>query len=282
MKKQFTKGKANAESLSDRMKKYESVTTGFNLVERIPVYVRIDQRSGHSWCRDLNKPFDTDYANAMKRATSYMVEKTGAALGFCQSDECSLCYKDSSKLPFETRLFKIQSVFASMFTAAFIKACVGTKLWRKIESGNLPSFDCRCCNVSSIQELANMVYWRSRDSVKNSITLLALEHFSNKEIHKKNGNDKILMLKDRGIDYFDALSEDQRTGAFFRRELYEKTLSEDELSKIPRQMRPPPDESGFVKVVRSRIVQFYIGMPLSDVQNREGVLFNGEKAVKRG
>ena len=38
--------------------------------------------------------------------------------------------------------------------------------------------------MPSLDEAANMVLWRERDSIKNSITLLALEHFSNKEIEK--------------------------------------------------------------------------------------------------
>jgi tRNA(His) 5'-end guanylyltransferase len=197
MKNTFTKGKANRVTLAERMKKYEAVTTGTTLIERLPIYARIDMRAGHTWCRDLIKPFDPDYCNAMKEATSYIVEKTGAIVGYCQSDEASFVWLDSSKTPFETRLFKLQSILSSMFTAAFIKACVNTKLWNKIENGKLPSFDCRVCNMPSLDEAVNMILWREQDSIKNSITLLALEYFSNKEIHKKNSVDKIEMLADK-------------------------------------------------------------------------------------
>ena len=118
--KKFTKGKANQETLADRMKKYEAVTTGTSLIERLPIYARIDMRAGHTFCRGLAKPFDNDYAGTMKAATAYVVEKTNALVGYCQSDEASFVWLDSSKIPFETRLFKLQSVLASMFTAAFI------------------------------------------------------------------------------------------------------------------------------------------------------------------
>lgn len=94
-------------NLSSRMKIYEAVTTEMNLVPNIPIYIRIDMRAGHSFCRGLDKPFDNDYSNAMKVATSYVIEKTNAMIGYCQSDEASFIWSESSKIPFETRLFKL-------------------------------------------------------------------------------------------------------------------------------------------------------------------------------
>lgn len=105
--KSFSKGKANQRSLSDRMKTYEATTTSVCLIERLPIYARIDMRAGHSFCKGLDKPFDIAYTNAMKFATSCLVEKTGASFGYCQSDECSLAWEDDSKVPFGTRLFKL-------------------------------------------------------------------------------------------------------------------------------------------------------------------------------
>lgn len=273
--KTFTKGKANRVTLAERMKKYEAVTTGTTLIERLPIYARIDMRAGHTWCRDLIKPFDPDYCNAMKVATSYVVEKTGALVGYCQSDEASFVWLDSSKTPFETRLFKLQSILSSMFTAAFIKSCVNTKLWNKIENGKLPSFDCRVCNMPSLDEASNMILWREQDSIKNSITLLALEHFSDKEIHKKNSVDKIEMLKEKGVNYYTTIPEDLRNGAYFRRELYYKELSEDELSRIPENKLPKKNSDGKYYVIRSKVVQFNFGCKLQELENKVEALFYG-------
>ena len=72
-KKVFSKGKANQRSLADRMKTYEAVTTGTCLIEKLPIYARIDMRAGHSFCRGLEKPFDSAYMNTMKTATAYVV-----------------------------------------------------------------------------------------------------------------------------------------------------------------------------------------------------------------
>ena len=280
-KKVFSKGKANQRSLADRMKTYEAVTTGTCLIEKLPIYARIDMRAGHSFCRGLEKPFDSAYMNAMKTATAYVVEETGAAFGYCQSDESSFAWADDTKIPFGTRLFKLESVLASMFTAAFFKACIGTKLERKLER-MLPTFDCRVCNMPTLEEVANMLLWRERDSVKNSITLLALEYYSTKQIDKKNSDDKIRMLKDeKGVDYYSAVSEECRCGAYFHREVYNKILSDEELRKIPAKNWPEPNEAGMRMVTRSRISQFFIGMPLNDVENKVAVLFDGAKPIKR-
>lgn len=76
-----------------------------------------------------------------------------------------------------------------MFTSAFFNACLGTKLEVRMKK-MLPSFDCRACNLPSLDECVNMLLFRERDCLKNAITLESLEHFSNKQIHKKNSDEK--------------------------------------------------------------------------------------------
>ena len=277
-KKNFSKGKANVRPLSERLKTYEAVTTETRLIEKLPIYARIDMRAGHTWCRGLQKPFDRRYVAAMQKATAYVVEKTGAAMGMTQSDEASFVWLDDTKIPFGTRLFKLQSVLASMFTSAFIVDAGRNGLAPRIAKA-LPSFDCRVLNLPNLEEAANMVMWRSMDSVKNSITLLALEHFSNKQIHGKNGEEKIRMLAEKGVDYY-AVPENLRFGSFFRRETYEKTLTPAELAKIPEKQRIL-DENGEMKVIRSHVVMFSLKMPLTEIANKPGTLFMSEKPIRK-
>ena len=277
-KKKFSKGKANARPLSERMKTYEAVTTETRLIEKLPIYARVDMRAGHTWCHGLQKPFDKRYVEAMQKATAYVVEKTGAAMGMTQSDEASFVWLDDTKIPFGTRLFKLQSVLASMFTSAFVVEASQNGLAPRIAK-TLPSFDCRVLNLPNLEEAANMVMWRSMDSVKNSITLLALEYFSNKQIYGKNGEDKIRMLAEKGVDYY-AVPENLRLGSFFRRETYEKTLTPTELAKIPEKQRIL-DENGEMKAVRSHIVAFSPKMPLTEIANKSGVLFLSEEPVRK-
>ena len=277
-KKKKRPGSASNTPLEVRMKTYEAVTTETKLIERLPIYARIDMRAGHTWCRDLQKPFDQNYAAAMRGATKYIVEETGAAVGMTQSDEASFVWLDDTKVPFGTRLFKLQSVLASMFTAAFMRQYINANMLDMVMK-RLPSFDCRVLNMPSLTEAANMITWRSMDSVKNSITLLALEYFSNKQIHGKNGEEKIRMLAEKGVDYY-ALPEEYRIGAFFRRETYKKMLSSEELAKIPEKQRIL-DENGKMTVVRSHVVPFSLGMRLDEIANKEGFLFMGETPVRK-
>lgn len=280
MAKEFTKGNANKETLADRMKRYEAVTTETCLIENLPIYARIDMRAGHSWCRGLEKPFDMAYVEAMQAATKHIVEKTGALFGYTQSDEASFAWKDSTKIPFETRLFKLQSVLASMFTGSFIAACLKNKLKSRIDDGRIPSFDCRVMNMPSYDEVANMVLWRERDSVKNSITLLALEHFSTNELNRVTGDQKIQWLKEKkNVNYFD-LPVKLRCGSYFRRETYQREMTDEELASIPEKNWPKTkNENGKIVVTRSRIVPFFTEKTLSDLSNKADALLFGAAPV---
>lgn len=278
-----SKGNANRETLSDRMKEYEAVTTSSTLVRKLPIYARIDMRAGHTFCRGLDKPFDNAYSTAMKAVTAYLVDKTGAIVGYTQSDEISLVWIDASKVPFENRLFKLESVLAGMASSAFaIYGCRG-KLNDKIQK-HFPCFDCRVMNLPTLAEAANMLMWREQDAVKNSITLLALEHFSTKQIHKKNSNDKVKMLADIGVDYY-CIPEDLRNGAYFHRVVGSKTLSDEELEAIPEKFRPKPNTTdGKVAVTRSCVQQYSLGGLLTDMdmEKKIEVLFGHENKGDEG
>lgn len=266
--------------LDVRMKIYESVTD-YSLIPRVPVYARLDGRAFHTFCRGLDRPFDMEFFSLMKAVTKRLHAETNAELSFCQSDEISLVFRSPEKMPFGTRLFKIQSVLAGMASAAFCvlgAECASEKIRCKVRK-TMPHFDCRVCQMP-LDECANMVLWRSQDAAKNSITQLALAHFSAAQIHRRNGDEKIAMLREKGVDYWTAVPEDVRLGAFFRREVYEKVLTDDEVARIPERSRMfGPD--GRMRATRSRISQFGLGMDLADVANKTGALFDGEDPVRR-
>ena len=272
----MSKSDANKQSIGERMKEYEAVTTSAVLLKRLPIYARLDMRAGHTFCRGLDKPFDLDYSKTMHEVTKHLVAKLNASVGYTQSDEISLAWKDASQAPFENRIFKLESVFAGMASAAFAVFGSKTKLKDKIEK-HIPAFDCRVMNLPSLAEVANMLQWREQDSIKNSITLLALEHFSNKQIHKKNGEDKIKMLAGIGIDYF-ALPKEIRHGAYFAREVIDKTLSDDDIAKIPKKFLPKAGDDGRIHVVRSAVNMFYLSDELSklDMDGKIKALFKDE------
>ena len=272
MKTTCTSKSNNKETLADRMKRYEAVTTSYSLIERLPVYARIDGRAFHTFTHGLDKPFDEDMTNVMKKTCAMLVEKTGAKIGYVQSDEISLCWEDTSKVPFETRLFKLESVLAAMATSFFTIYGLETKMADRIKK-MMPHFDCRVCQLPNMSELANMFLFREMDCQKNSITLVALSKFSHKKLQNKNGLDKINMLKNEfGIDYLKDIPEDLRLGSYFHRELYDKILTDEEMAKIPVKHRIL-DDNGNVVATRSRIVQFYLGKSLLEIEDKVNALF---------
>lgn len=263
------------------MKAYESVTD-YKLISRLPVYARVDGRAFHTFCRGMQKPFDFDFAEVMQKTCAHLVEEFSASCGYVQSDEISLGWTDTSKVPFETRLFKLQSSIASSATAAFILAGLAKSedLADRIKR-MVPTFDCRVCQVPDLGELANMFLFREMDCVKNSITMVSLANFNMAQIHGKHSDDKVKMLKEQcGLDYYKDIPSYLQRGTYFRREVYDKVLTAEEIEKIPESQRTY-NESGAIKVKRSRIVAFDLGMPLVEVKNKSGVLFEHQRAVSK-
>lgn len=281
-----SKGNANRQTLDERMKEYETVTTSHSLIHKLPVYARIDGRAFHTFCRNLNKPFDNDFVSVMQKTCAYLVEETNAVVGYVESDEISLAWLEPSKVPFEIRLFKLESVLAAMATSAFTLYGLETKLADRIKKMH-PHFDCRVCQLPNLEELANMFLWRQQDCVKNSITMVALSKFSHNQLQGMNSIDKINMLAESGLYYYEDIPEHLRLGSFFRREVYYKTLTDEELSKIPEKNRSTllhehsTDGIDIYATVRSHVVQFYPKYSLQDTENKVGVLFNHEEAEDR-
>lgn len=278
-----SKGNANRISLGDEMKEYENVHTQTSLVPKIPVYVRVDGRAFHRFTKGLDKPFDKDFLWTMKQVTKHLHSKTNAFISYVQSDEISLAYLEPSKMPFETRLFKLESVIAGMASAAFCVYGSKTRLKDRIEK-MIPHFDCRVCQMP-LEDIPKMFVFREKDCLKNAITLAALEHFSSKQIHKKNSNDKIKMLKDIGIDFYKDIDPDFIYGCWFQRRVFQKELDEQTLAKIPKN-KQNLDENGKMIVTRSEIRQVRfehngIIIPLKDVYDGAlDMMMNGSFLVE--
>lgn len=116
----------DSSDLSKRMKKYESVSKG-TLMSRMPVILRIDGRSFHTYTRGFKRPFDELLMAAMQETMKYLCENIqGCVLGYTQSDEISLVLVDYKKFTasswFDNEIQKIVSIAASMATMAFNRA----------------------------------------------------------------------------------------------------------------------------------------------------------------
>ena len=283
------------DSLGDRMKVYETLSTSRQLMPNCPVYARIDGRAFHTLCKGLKKPYSEAFIQTMQEVCKYLVDETGAVLGYVQSDEISLGWKDYSKAPFEGRIQKLESVLASMAAAKFVQFIEASKsssplvinygidvLWHRTQI-HIPSFDCRVFNLPNEGELANAFLWRENDAIKNSITGMALHFFSHKQIQGKSGEEKIAMMKEKGYDFYRDTDDAFLRGTFYRRENYKKVLSDEEVARIPNEQRYNLINESCVKdgklvretwsCMRTHVVPVKLPYRLTDTSDVVDVLF---------
>jgi len=205
------------DSLGDRMKEYEQKHS-YRLIDYLPVLVRIDGKSFHTWTRGLPKP-DPRLQLLFENTTQYLIRSFHPLLAYHQSDEISLMFWQNSldtQLPFGGKIQKLQSVLASA-TTAYFNTSLGKNIPEKFNRMPLAQFDCRVWNVPNKEEAANYAVWRQNDASRNSLQMLAQTHFSSKELHKKNQSDMHDMLYRIGINWNDC-SDSFKRGTFFRRD----------------------------------------------------------------
>lgn len=278
------------DELGTRIKEFEAITTKIKLMPQLPLYARIDGRSFHTFCRGLKKPFCYELVETMQEVTKFLVAETHAQLGYVQSDEISLCWLDPSKAPFDGKLFKLQSVLASLATSKFVNYIY--KKYSEIFSSEItddenikswtllgekcqkiiPSFDCRVFQLPNEMELANTFVWREIDAVRNSVSMLAQANFSHKELQGKDRKAMITMLEEKGIRW-NELRDDLKRGAYFKRVLIEKELDDETWNKIPTNKKPESRT-----VIRSEIQQYNIP-EMKNVENKVGVYFYNEQPI---
>ena len=92
----------------------------------MPVIIRIDGKSFHTFTRGFNRPFDDILIKSMQETMKYLCENIqGCVLGYTQSDEITLVLIDYQNLNtaawFDYNIQKCASVSASMATMAFNK-----------------------------------------------------------------------------------------------------------------------------------------------------------------
>lgn len=287
------------DELGTRIKQYEAQTTHRYLMPGLPVYARIDGRAFHTFCRGLKKPFCYELVETMQEVTKFLVEETHAQLGYVQSDEISLCWLDIDKAPFDGKLFKLQSVLASLATAKFITYIDATSFDLNLQSNSdypdyypnperigqfnllddkvhsiIPSFDCRVFQLPNETELANTFVWREIDAVRNSVSMLAQANFSHKELQGKDRKAMLTILEEKGIRW-NELRDDLKRGAYFKRVLVDKELDDETWNKIPDDKKP---ES---RIVTRSEVQRYNIPEMKNVANKVGVYFYGEEPIMK-
>jgi len=174
------------DDLGDRMKWYESATTCHKFMPYLPVIVRLDGKSFHTYTKSFDRPFDATFAIAMKMTASYLAHETQAVIAYTQSDEITLVlYSDNIESPiyFDGKHHKIISSLSSMATAYF-NNCMGDY---NVDKGRpaFGIFDCRAFQVPTKTEAVNALIWRGNDALKNSVQMLARSLYRHRDLEGK-------------------------------------------------------------------------------------------------
>jgi tRNA(His) guanylyltransferase len=203
-------------AIGDRFKRYEQVTD-FALSRRTPVIGRIDGRAFHTLTRNMQKPFDWDFASAMiETAKAVCMEIQGCKLAYVQSDEINVLIIDYDTIQteawFDYRLQKMASIAASVASVQF------TGSIRKKWLDRCGHFDARFFNVPS-NDVCNYFVWRQRDAERNSLQSLAQATFPHKQLQGLNSSElQEKLFTEKGINYND-IDPVQKRGAFIVKQM---------------------------------------------------------------
>lgn len=259
--------KTRFEALGDRMKQYESAETGRRLMPGLPVIVRLDGRSFHTFTKDMPRPFFAPMSRCMIETARHLVKETHPVFAYTQSDEITLVFYDPDPLQemiFGGRIQKMTSVLAGIATAKFNQQVVANM---PEKADRLPVFDARVFNVPTLEEAAQCILFRTVDCQKNSITMAASAYYPHQKLHGVGGPAKHEMLRAKGINWADypAFFKD---GTFLRRVTQLRELTADELARIPVAHRP-------VGPIERNSVEEIDMPPFHRIANKVDVLFSG-------
>lgn len=209
--------------LQERMKGYEDATKVQFPSDSI-VVARIDGRGFSKFTKPFDKPFDSAFTKAMIETTKMLVKETCATIGYTQSDEISLIWhtdNPNGQIFFDGKLMKICSVTASIATLEF-------NMWLntfKVGANSRGQFDSRVFTVPCKCEAINYLFYRQRDAIRNSISMAASAAYSHKQLMNKSTDEKLNMLFDKGIDFFDYPTAN-KIGTFVKRVNFEKPVEQ--------------------------------------------------------
>ena len=206
-------------NLGVRMKNYESVSKNF-LIRKMPVIIRIDGKSFHSWTKKdgnlnwddslLEGPFSHAMNTAMSETCAMLLENIqNAVLVYTQSDEISILLRDwdnhETQQWFNANLQKMVSISSSLTTGVFNKIIQSVKSYKfgAPSSTSLAFFDSRIFNLPK-EEVTNYFIWRQQDASRNSIQMLGRFYFSHKEMYGKNNSDiQDMLVRQHNVNWND-------------------------------------------------------------------------------
>lgn len=210
--------------------------------------IRVDGRAFHTFTRGMERPFSTPFRNAMKSAASAVLQSLKPQFVYFQSDEISYVWLgrdlEGYTHPFDGKVAKLLSVVASLTSVAFYKGCIDEGI--DLSTRGLPHFDARLAEMlphnCTVQSLLQPVMWRENDAMRNAIAMVAQSMFSQTELHGQNTYSQATMASDAGFNW-ESVHAGYLRGTYLTKETVERTLTQEELLRIPEKNRPDPSQT---------------------------------------
>lgn len=264
------------DELGDRMKEYEGVEAQARFMPLLPIIARLDGRSFSKFTKGMERPFDANFSHCMIQTTKYLVEHTGASIGYTQSDEISLAWHQTdrqSEIWFAGRKQKMISQLAAQATLKFNQL---VQAFLPDFASRNPTFDARVWQVPNRTEGANAILWREWDATKNAISMAASTYFSPKRLHGLNGKERVALLSsEQDIDFGDYPNFFKR-GTFVQRKTVARPFTATEIDKLPAKHAARTNPN---LIVERQEVQILTMPSFKTVKNREEVVFDGAAPV---
>lgn len=262
--------------LGDRMKEYERRETGDTFMPLLPIYARIDGRGFSKFTTGFERPFDPRFRDLMEKTTAWLIQQTGARIGYTQSDEISLCWYAETydaEVFFGGKKQKMISQLAAIATQRFNKLLFTSEdPFLRAAADKDPTFDARVFQLPNLMEATNAFLWREWDATKNALSMACRELYSHQALEGRNGAQKNELLFQKGINFNDYPARYKR-GVYLQRKKVRKPLEPDVLARIPENSRP---EDGCFE--RSVILPLDLP-PLAKVANRVEVIFQAADPI---
>jgi tRNA(His) 5'-end guanylyltransferase len=262
------------DDLGNRMKQLEQAEAGRKLMPLLPIMVRLDGKCFSKFTKGLRRPFDQRLTDLMMYTTVKLMKETNALIGYTQSDEISLVlHSDStrSQVYFDGKVQKIVGDLAALATLEFnwkLPELIPERTERK------PRFDCRVWNVPNKMEASNTILWRCLDCIKNSVSMLAQDHFSHKALHGKHQEDMLRMLHEEGVRW-DAYPNCFKYGTMMKKVEIVRKFSTNEIVKLPENHAARTDPN--LEILRNEIRIIDDVHPFNKHDDRVDLIFEKRK-----
>lgn len=246
------------------------------MIPTLPVIIRLDGNNFSKWTKNLKKPFDENFSNLMIETTKFLVNETNSVIGYTQSDEITLILYSSDKRRLiynNGKKQKILSKLTSKCTEFF-----NEKRKELLPGHNKPAFfDCRIYQTPTLHDATIQLLWRENDATKNSISMLAQNLFSHKELKNLNSNElQNKMLLEKNVNWNDIKVKFKR-GVYIKRLKTSKKFTNEEIKNLPPKHQAHKNPNLLIERSIIKEIEYPV---FNKIKNKEDVVFFDKEPIE--